>query len=514
MKKKLLSILLCLCLVLSALPAAALAQEPPVYLALGDSISTGCALNDGEQSFVDILTADNGFTLVNQAVDGNTASGIQAQLADNALDSHIASAHLITITCGGNDMMDVLYTRTAEEYNAKNDPDINPDDVPAILSDSDDSRWMTLLLCGKTVLEGDRKSGIPAFADSEEFQTTLDAFIANLTAIVTYVRQINPDAIIIITTQYNPYKDFTGLYQTIATNIGAGAKKLSDAIMANAEAAGYLVADVYTVFENSSEKLCNPTTSPINLDFHPNAAGHAVIAQIIQGVLDSIVPEEPNPTEPEPTEPEPTEPEPMEPEPTEPEPTEPEPTECPSAAFTDVSEKAWYHEAVDYAVANKLMQGVSATKFAPDLSTNRAMIATILWRQAGTPNAGGGKSVTFPDVADNQWFTEAVEWCAANGIVTGYANGNFGPGDNITREQLAAMLQRYAKAQGQDTSAGADDVLKQFRDAGSISSYAVEPLGGAVSRGIMNGKGNGILDPRGLATRAEAAQMLMNFLKH
>ena len=176
-----------------------------------------------------------------------------------------------------------------------------------------------------------------------------------------------------------------------------------------------------------------------------------------------------------------------------------------------MAEDSWYYEAVSYVSGKGLMQGVSSIHFAPDAVTSRAMIATILWRQAGEPEAAGKNP--FADVRDGQWYTEAIAWCSANGIVAGYGNGKFGPNDSITREQLASMLYRWAVFTGADVKVSGENILGGFRDEVSISAYAVEAVTWAVDRGIINGIGNGFLAPKGQATRAQTAQMLMVFLK-
>ena len=123
----------------------------------------------------------------------------------------------------------------------------------------------------------------------------------------------------------------------------------------------------------------------------------------------------------------------------------------------------------------------------------------------GRPSAGGGNR--FTDVLSGVWYTNTVTWAAAQGIVSGYGDGRFGPNDNITREQLAVMLWRYAG------SPSAAEKELHFTDVDKVSGYALEALLWAAENGIINGYGNGQLDPQGSATRAQAAQMLMNFLK-
>lgn len=172
--------------------------------------------------------------------------------------------------------------------------------------------------------------------------------------------------------------------------------------------------------------------------------------------------------------------------------------------FSDVSRTAWYHAGAAYAYHYGLMNGTSSTKFSPNGNTVRAMLVTILWRTEGQP---GGRS-TFSDVAAGQYYTDAVAWAADNGIVTGYANGAFRPTGQMTREQLAAVLYRYAAYCGRDTSARAD--LSGFSDSGSVSAYAKDAMAWAVAEGLISGSGDR-LQPGGTASRAQLAVILMRF---
>ena len=131
--------------------------------------------------------------------------------------------------------------------------------------------------------------------------------------------------------------------------------------------------------------------------------------------------------------------------------------------FSDVASNAWYAEAVEYVHGNGLMSGTSATTFSPETNTSRAMLATILYRSSGSPAVT--EAVDFTDVSTDAYYADAVAWASANGIISGYGNGLFGPNDPITREQIAAILWRYAGSPSAET--GAD-----FADESSISSYA------------------------------------------
>ena len=177
--------------------------------------------------------------------------------------------------------------------------------------------------------------------------------------------------------------------------------------------------------------------------------------------------------------------------------------------FTDVADNAWYHDAVEYVYDKGVMSGVSADAFAPNQKLSRAMVAQILYGLEGKPASG---EQTFTDVKDGQWFAKAVNWAAKEGLVSGYGDGTFGPDDNVTREQLAAILRGYAKYKGGDAAQGSL-VVNGFRDGESISAWALEAMNWAVNVQLMTGKGGNTLDPQGNATRAEVAQMLMNFLE-
>ena len=181
---------------------------------------------------------------------------------------------------------------------------------------------------------------------------------------------------------------------------------------------------------------------------------------------------------------------------------------CPSAGFRDVDEDAWYHEAVDYALDNGLMSGVSGREFAPGSTLTRAMVAQMLYSLEGKPAAG---SADFADVAEDAWYADAISWAAGEGIVSGYGD-TFGPNDPITREQLAAILYRYAQNEGYKTSQSGKGT-EGYLDASSISSYAVKAMDWAVNAGLLSGKGNNTLAPTAGATRAEVAQIFMNFCK-
>lgn len=175
-------------------------------------------------------------------------------------------------------------------------------------------------------------------------------------------------------------------------------------------------------------------------------------------------------------------------------------------SYTDVDQDDWFYDAVDYVTTNGIMNGTSKTTFAPGLNTTRGMIVTMLYRMEGQPAVTGG--VAFTDVAADQYYADAVAWASANGIVNGITKTTFAPDQDVTREQLVAILYRYAQYKGYDVTQSAS--LAGYQDAASVSTYAVPAMQWAVGAGLINGIGND-LAPQGDATRAQVATMLMRF---
>ena len=178
--------------------------------------------------------------------------------------------------------------------------------------------------------------------------------------------------------------------------------------------------------------------------------------------------------------------------------------------FEDVGTGAWYSDAVAYVYRNGLMSGTSGSTFSPDAAITRAQLVTILWRMAGSPQVN--YLMDFDDVSQDAYYTEAVRWAASEGIAGGYGNGLFGSDDPITREQMAAILYRFAQHMGYDVSIGEDTNILSYTDAPDVSGYAVAALQWACGAGIIRGTGDGsTLTPQGGATRAQAAVILTRF---
>ena len=175
--------------------------------------------------------------------------------------------------------------------------------------------------------------------------------------------------------------------------------------------------------------------------------------------------------------------------------------------FTDVSEGDWFYDPVCFVYSQGLMTGTSATTFEPNTSLSRAMLVAVLHRLEDSPQASAGD---FTDVADGDWYAQAVNWAASVGVVNGFDDGNFSPNAAITREQLAAILMNYAQYKGQDVSARA--TLDTYNDATAISSWANDVMSWAVAEGLLTGVTNDQLQPQGNATRAQVAAILQRFL--
>ena len=180
---------------------------------------------------------------------------------------------------------------------------------------------------------------------------------------------------------------------------------------------------------------------------------------------------------------------------------------APTEPFIDVAEGDWFYDAVVYAYQNELMDGVGGNRFAPNSETTRAQLVTILYRLEGEPAVSG--DLPFTDVEAGIWYTDAILWAAQNNIVNGVSDTEFAPGDDLTRQQLVTILYRYAEAKGYDVSASAD--LSGYPDADQVQDYAQPAMAWAVAENIIQGMEDGTLKPAGNASRAQIATILMRF---
>ncbi len=282
MRKRILSTLLALCLALSLLPASALAAggEQKSYVALGDSITTGYGLAENETGFAKQVADSNGYTLTNLAQDGATSTDLLEVVKSEANADTLKNADLITITIGGNDLMNALYAYLAEEYNKQNsDTPITAEDVKASLAGTPSEIPQVAMLSFAA-------SKIPFFPNSPAANTALSTFATKFSSIISAIKGNNSSAEIIVINQYNPYSRLSTGNLLDLSAIDTAVRALNTVISSSAESAGYTVADVYTKFKEAESNPCNASVSPsINLDFHPNATGHGLIADTISALL-------------------------------------------------------------------------------------------------------------------------------------------------------------------------------------------------------------------------------------
>ena len=360
MKKRIFSIILA-AVMAAGMTCTAFAAEPTRILALGDSITTGYGLDAPENERFTALLGE-GYSVNNKAVNGNTVTGVAEQLKTGAITpQEIAAADAITITIGGNDLLALLYAKAAAYSTANEKPEL------------------ALIACSQTLLD---KNSPDYLINSPEFTTTLSLYQKTLTAVTTTLRQANPDVKIIVATQYNPYMECNGItlqgvsLTPLCAGVEDGVNRLNAAILAGAETGGYRVADVKTAFDaahstGSDLSNANPDMAALDLDFHPTAAGHAVLAQAFQAALTTPLdfsnenhtraevitalwravgsPAQKNGTMP----------------------------------FTDVPADSEYHNAVLWAVNNKITFGTSETTFSPDSICTSHQIQTFLNRCFG-----------------------------------------------------------------------------------------------------------------------------------
>ena len=188
---------------------------------------------------------------------------------------------------------------------------------------------------------------------------------------------------------------------------------------------------------------------------------------------------------------------------------------CPMYSYIDLDMSQWYHDGIHYCIEHGLMVGTGANIFEPNIATSRAMIVTILWRLEGEPAVD--YSMTFEDVESGKWYTEAIRWAQANGIVEGYSDKAFGPNDIITREQMVTIMWRYAKYKGYDVSVGENTNILSYDDAFDVAEWAIPAMQWACGSGMIQGIADGNqmnLAPQGNATRAQAAAILQRYCEN
>lgn len=258
-------------------------------IGLGDSISTGYGLADKNGSFLSLLEKNTGLTVYNGAIDGATTEVVLGLLATGALDAQLAGADTVTLTIGGNDMMAVFYQMIADAYNAASGDSLTLLEVPVILADPTNAKNAAVTQAAMGILMGGYDQVKPAFA------AALSSIGENVKNIVSYIKAKNPEIHVLIANQYNPYKWLDGVYSMVGLFFNQAVLDLNAVLGAAESGAGtlYTVVDVYTAFAASEENLCNATSLPLNLDFHPNAKGHEVLASLFGKEIGQEAPEEP-----------------------------------------------------------------------------------------------------------------------------------------------------------------------------------------------------------------------------
>lgn len=283
----LLSFLIIVCVLLSTLPTVNAQDEKQNYVALGDSISTGYGLSEDETPFTQQIAQNNSFEFVSLAQDGETSASLLERISEVSAASNIAAADVVTITIGGNDLMNAMYIFIANRYNEDN-PE-NPKTAEEIAS---------LILNGNFDIIMFALNNIQNFLESQEAISAINNFSVNFTKIIAGIKTLNPNAYIVVANQYNPYgfldKELTGgIFDSyiikISTIFDNGVNTLNAAISKLGNQLGCVVADVYSVFDTAEQNPCNASynsaTFKVNLDYHPNAYGHSCIANTFNELL-------------------------------------------------------------------------------------------------------------------------------------------------------------------------------------------------------------------------------------
>ena len=297
MRKRWLSALLCLCLVLSLLPVAAHAQTLESYVALGDSITTGYGLADNEQSFAEQVSTAGSLTLEDSfAQDGLTSAELLEQLSEEDVKAAVTDTDFITITIGGNDLLGALYGYLAAKYS-----DAHPEE-PQMTAEGIADKLAKLSMSDVNFIQ-ELIGYMPDFGGSTEATTALAAYSANLAAILTSIQNLNPNAQVVVLNQYNPYKQAAENPNPALTIVGVDISEVFGAFEAGVTAlngataavvngyANVQVADVKTVFDKEETNPCNANFSDLDapsFDIHPNAAGHQLLAGVVGEIVDAL----------------------------------------------------------------------------------------------------------------------------------------------------------------------------------------------------------------------------------
>ena len=438
----------------------------------------------------------------------NTYSGMTSAekkyLYENAT-RHVANSKLVILNLGSNDVslaLTEIGPLRLEEILAEEEKTISVrgllERTKSVLKQGGDLTSILVTAIGWAETVGAVPETIAAYSSAmiEGITTWMDVY----KRLVAKIYEINPDVTIVNVGFYNAFKEMK-LTDVSLFNIGSlmeFGSILADNYMqslepfANNDQYDYRYVDVRAVPLNGFSTSILGALLSGKLDqfgaeyteqIHPSPEGHQWIADQILAVLgddftlnlEGVTPD-------------------------------PAPVIPGSELYADVHSTDWFYEMVKYVTENGYMNGIGDNLFAPNANLSRAMVAQILYAMEGKPSVT--EAGTFSDVVQGDWFADAVNWAASQGVVAGFENGTFQPNVDVTREQLAVILNSYAKMKEKDGTVTAD--LTGFVDAAQISEWAVSGVRWAAEKGIISGKPGNILDPKGTATRAEMATMIMN----
>lgn len=454
MKKKTIALLLIIALLFTFQLSAVAVQEtaaPLKGVAIGDSVTAFVGVTEKE-GYVNQLSellkqagAANSFT--NLGVSGLNSQTLIDQLKKADVLEKIKDADVITLNIGGNNLLGPFVKMILQ-----------------ILADNG--------ITDITKIPQEKLLALASTKLTEAQIKTLDAgntlLAKDFPVIIQIIKKAAPDAKIYVNTIYDPITKFLGIYEGAEQLITSANKIITE----TAQAGGCTVIDVYGAFKASTQAMTNFNLVTGSVDIHPNAAGHALIAQKIAPAVIADLEEAGGQERP----------------------------------FNDVPDGSWFEADVAYVFENGLMGGTGNKEFSPYVNTSRGMIVTILWRLEGEPK---GAANSFTDVAAGKFYETAVGWATANRIVSGYGNGKFGPEDSITREQFAVILYNYCVFKGTDVTKQAD--LSGFPDVAKINNYAKTAMQWAVAAGLFKGNDDGTLNPGGNAQRCASAALLHRF---
>ena len=481
MKKRIFTIFLTTILIIGLMPINVFAAKPIHVLALGDSITTGYGLQDAKAERFTALLGEN-YIITNKAIDGNTITGIAKQLQTGAISKEmISSADVITITAGGNDMMAFIHTKMAEIYNAKNHTSIHAADISKIINGLNRSNLIqnyTLLGIEAQLLN---KENINYFINSQEFTNALYSYQQMLIKTTTFFKRINPNALIIVATQYNPYAEFANnaLFKPFYHGIEEGMVKLNEVITTGATAGGYTIADVKAAFDNRHSNTfdlynANPNLTAFNLDLHPNSNGHILLAEVFKQTIEKNIPINNTPS-------------------------------INNNIFEDVSSDSYYAKAVSWATESKITAGISKTAFCPDAACTRAQVVTFLWRTAGSP-APKSTKIPFTDVPADSYYHDAILWAIENNITAGTSDTSFSPDAKCSRGQIVTFLWRTQKS----PIVSGTNVFHDIEE----NAYYNNAIQWAVNQKIASGTSEDTFSPNTDCTRGQIVTFLWRFLNN